>query len=342
LWVSDTLGEGGRSAACASTRIEELTSIPSTSETELKAQPFSLTALIKQMRPKQWVKNLIVFVPLLFSGKFNDPGALLAAFLCCLAFCGISSGIYVINDLKDLEADRAHPSKRFRPIAAGVISVANAWALSLFCLVAGLGAAFYVRPTLSLVCCAYVALNLAYSYWLKKLVIIDVLCIAFGFVLRAVAGAVAVHVPASGWFLLCTTLGALFLALEKRRHEVGLLAAESVSHRSVLSEYSDSLLSRLENLIAPSLLTAYIFYSFQSFHGQWMLLSVPIVLYGVMRYQYLSETGHVTGAPEEVLWGDRPVQLTVLLWLITSALVVYGHPDQWLHEMARIVDSFHW
>jgi 4-hydroxybenzoate polyprenyltransferase len=317
-----------------------LTSTPSTSETELKVQPLSLTVLIKQLRPKQWVKNLIVFVPLLFSGKFSDEGALLAAGLCCIAFCSISSGIYVLNDLNDLQADRAHPTKRFRPIAAGVISVGNAWALCLCCLAVGLGTAFYVRPTLSLVCCAYVALNFAYSYWLKKLVIIDVLCIAFGFVLRAVAGAVAVHVPASGWFLLCTTLGALFLALEKRRHEVTLLAAQSVSHRSVLSDYSVPFLSRLENLIAPSLLTAYIFYSFQSFHGQWMLLTIPIVLYGVMRYQYLSETGHVTGAPEEVLWRDRPIQLTLMLWVATCALVVYGHPEQWLHEVARSMDSF--
>jgi 4-hydroxybenzoate polyprenyltransferase len=341
LWVSDTLREGGGAAACACERTKELTSTPSTSESGQKSQSFSLAVIVKQLRPKQWVKNLIVFAPLLFSGKFSDAGALSAAALCCIAFCSISSGIYVINDLHDLEADRAHPRKRFRPIAAGVISVARAWVLSLVCLAAGMGVAFYVRPTLSLVCCAYVALNIAYSYLLKKWVIIDVLCIAFGFVLRAVAGAVAVHVPASGWFLLCTTLGALFLALEKRRHEVSLLAEQSASHRSVLSEYSVTLLSRLENLIAPSLLTAYIFYSFQSFHGQWMLLTVPIVLYGVMRYQYLSETGHVTGAPEEVLWRDRPIQLTLILWVATCALVVYGHPDQWLHELARSMDSMH-
>ena len=316
-----------------------MTSTPSTSETGRQSQPFSLQALIKQLRPKQWVKNLIVFVPLLFSGKFGEGGAVLAAAYCCLAFCSISSGIYAVNDLNDLQADRAHPRKRFRPIAAGVISVPAAWALSLFCFAAGLSLAFYVRPTLTLVCLAYIVLNFVYSYFLKKIVIIDVLSIAFSFVLRAVAGAVAVHVPASGWFLLCTTLGALFLALEKRRHEVSLLADQSASHRTVLQEYSLNLLVRLENLITPSLLTAYAFYSFQSFHGQWMLLTVPIVLYGIMRYQYLSESGHFTGAPEEVLWQDRPLQLTLILWVAACAVVVYGHPGQWLHEVARIMDS---
>ncbi len=316
-----------------------MTSTSSTNETGQTKQAFSLAVLVRQLRPKQWVKNLIVFAPLLFSGKFSDSGALLGATLCALSFCSISSGIYVVNDLNDLEADRLHPSKRFRPIASGAISTGSAWVLSMFCFLAGLALAFYVRPTLSFVCLAYIALNFAYSYWLKKLVVIDILCIAFGFVLRAVAGAVAVHVAASGWFLLCTTLGALFLGLEKRRHEVTLLAGVSAGHRSVLNEYTLTLVTRLENLIAPSLLTAYTFYSFQSFHGQWMLLTVPIVLYGIMRYQYLSDTGGVTGAPEDIVWRDRPIQLTLIIWVAICALVVYGHPGEWLHDLARSIDS---
>ncbi len=219
--------------------------------------------------------------------------------------------------------------------------MSRTWAIFLaaVCFAGGFWAAFYVRPALAAICLVYVIMNVAYSYKLKHFAIIDVLIIAFGFVLRAVAGAVAVHVPASGWFLLCTILGALFLGLEKRRYELMLLATQTTEHRQSLSGYSVALVQRLESLIAPSLLTAYTFYSFLSFHGQWMLVTVPIVLYGMMRYQYLSEFNAATGTPEDLFWKDRPIQCTLVLWTIACAAVIYGHPSQWLHELARDVDS---
>jgi 4-hydroxybenzoate polyprenyltransferase len=199
--------------------------------------------------------------------------------------------------------------------------------------------AFAVRPSLLIICLGYVVLNLVYSLGLKNIAILDVMCISSGFVFRAVAGAVAVHVFPSSWFLLCTTLGALYLAMEKRRQELILLAADSSSHRKALSDYSLSLIMRMENIVVPSLVTSYAFYTFQSPHGQWMMMTIPVVLYGVMRYQLLSEKGKSTGTPEEVLLKDRPIQTTLVLWILLCALVVYGHPGDIVRSIAHYVDS---
>jgi 4-hydroxybenzoate polyprenyltransferase len=296
-------------------------------------------AIVKQLRPKQWAKNLIIYTAPLFGGRFNDPQAILSATECVASFCLISSGIYILNDVVDVEADRAHPTKRFRPIACGELSIPLAVVIGVVCVSLGFLIAFLVRPSLVFICLAYVVLNVLYSKYLKNFAIIDIFCIASGFVLRAVAGAVAVKVMPSVWFLLCTSLGALFLALEKRRQEVLLLSGKPAT-RKVLSDYSPKLLQRIENLIVPSLVTSYAFYSFQSPHGQAMMATVPIVLYGVMRYQLLSERGSDTATPEEVFWKDRPIQMTLILWVLACALVVYGHPVSWVESVARYVDSF--
>jgi 4-hydroxybenzoate polyprenyltransferase len=295
--------------------------------------------MLKELRPKQWVKNLIVFAPLLFSHQFLERNSLLLAACCFLSFCLIASGVYVLNDVVDVEADRLHPTKKERPIASGRLSVKLASSAGAICLVGGLALSFIIRPTLATVCLGYLALNLLYSIKLKAVPILDVFCIASGFVIRAVAGAVAIHVVPSSWFLLCTTLGALFLALEKRRQELKLVAHDPTSHRKVLSEYSVNLLSRMESVIVPSLLTAYAFYSFQSPQGNWMMLTVPIVLYGMLRYQMLSERGTATGAPEEVFWRDRPIQITLILWVLTCAFVIYGNPQECVRTLGQFIDS---
>lgn len=301
----------------------------------------TLMLLVKQFRPKQWVKNLIVFAPVLFSGKFADLSAILAATACTAAFCMVSSGIYVLNDVIDVESDRMHPTKRNRPIASGRLNIRLAAAVGTAVLLAGLVTAFAVRPALVIVFIGYMALNVMYSIKLKNIVIIDIFSIATGFVLRAVAGAVAVKVAPSSWFLLCTSLGALYVAMDKRRQELKVMAAAtSATHRRVLAEYSPALLSRMEGIILPSLLTAYSFYSFQSLHSQWMMVTVPIVLYGLMRYQWLSEQGTITGAPEDVFWRDRPIQLTLVLWVLTCALVVYADPGRWVSLCGSWIDSF--
>jgi len=307
----------------------------------MKVSPNTFGLLVKQFRPKQWVKNLIVFTPLLFSGKFTEPSGIIAAAACTVAFCLISSGIYVLNDVIDVESDRAHPTKRNRPIASGRLNIKLAAAVGSIVLMAGLIMAFAVRPTLAIVFMGYMVLNVLYSLKLKNFVIIDIFSIAAGFVLRAVAGAVAVKVAPSSWFLLCTSLGALYLALEKRRQELKVVTASaSTTHRKVLAEYSPVLLARMESVIVPSLLTSYSFYSFQSPHGQWMMVTVPIVMYGLMRYQWLSEQGTTTGAPEDVFWRDRPIQVTLVLWVITCALVVYGDPGHLLNYYGSWIDSF--
>jgi 4-hydroxybenzoate polyprenyltransferase len=311
------------------------------SNATVKQSSNTFMLLVKQLRPKQWVKNLIVFAPVLFSGKFNDLSAVLAATACTAAFCMVSSGIYVLNDVIDVEADRNHPTKRNRPIASGRLNIHLAGAVGTVVLLAGLVGAFAVRPALVMVFIGYMALNVLYSIKLKNIVIIDIFSIAAGFVLRAVAGAVAVKVVPSSWFLLCTSLGALYVAMDKRRQELKVSGgSSSATHRRVLAEYSPALLDRMEGVILPSLLTAYSFYSFQSEHGNWMMITVPIVLYGLMRYQSLSEQGTITGAPEDVFWRDRPIQLTLLLWVLTCALVLYADPGSWVNSFGTWIDSY--
>jgi 4-hydroxybenzoate polyprenyltransferase len=311
------------------------------STTDIKKTSFSLKALLKQLRPKQWAKNGIVLAPLLFSGNFRNPELIQQALLCTVAFCAISSATYTLNDIADINADRAHPTKCRRPLAAGLITVPQAIVLVCLLLVFGLYCGFVVRPTIDVICLIYMAMNLLYSFKLKAVPIIDILCIALGFVLRAVAGAAAIFVTPSAWFLLCTTFGALFLALEKRRYEVVLLGTKQIEHRKVLQKYTPELIQRLESLIAPSLLATYAFYTFQATtsHGQWMMTTIPIVLYGVMRYQYLSEHGDCTGTPEDILWKDRSIQVTLLVWVAVCALVIYGNPHAWLGYVTHTIDS---
>ncbi len=310
-----------------------------------RTSPFELFGLvIKAMRPKQWTKNLIAYAPLLFSMHIHEMHLFALATACVVAFCLVSGAIYLLNDVLDAEADRHHPTKCKRPIASGKLPTSVALFACALAIIAGVTISFFVRPTLAVVTLAYLALSLLYTTKLKHTVIIDVFAIAGGFVLRAVAGAVAVSVPTSGWFLLCTSLGALFLALEKRRQELNVLGDKSLKHRRSLGLYSQDLLDRLESIIVPSLVTSYAFYSFQSSHGEAMLLTVPFVLYGVMRYMLLSVHSTITGSPEEVLFKDKPIQATILLWVIMCALVIYQGPT-WLMHWSDLLDkqkAFQW
>ncbi len=295
--------------------------------------------LLRQMRWKQWPKNLICYAPLLFSGKFHEPKAFLAASMCFVAFCMISSGIYVLNDIMDVKADRLHPIKKLRPIASGLLNMKLALAIGLVSLFGGFAIAFSLRHSLILVCLGYVGLNICYSLGLKHFAILDILCIASGFVFRAIGGAVAVNVMPSSWFLVCTTLGALFLAMEKRRQEIIVLSHESTSHRKALTDYSLPLIDRFESVVVPSLLTSYAFYTFNSPHGQYMMATIPVVIFGIMRYQLLSERGTSTGTPEEVLLNDRPIQIAVILWVLMCAVVVAFHPADLVAKISKMMDE---
>ncbi|MBK9203368.1 MAG: decaprenyl-phosphate phosphoribosyltransferase [Candidatus Obscuribacter sp.] len=328
----------------------------------------SPAVILKLLRPRQWTKNFIAFAPALFAKALLSPAVFVDVSVCVAALCFISGSVYVFNDILDIEADKKHPTKCNRPIASGKISVSAAFTVGCLSLVLSFLLAYLVRPALCLVILAYILLQVAYVTKLKHRVILDVFSIAAGFVLRAVAGAAAAsstssaivdmlglasspalggaQVGASGheillspWFLICTSMGALFLALEKRKAEFKFLGADAAGHRQVLGKYTPALILRMEAIIVPTLVTAYCLYSFNSTYGPWMMISVPPVLYGIMRYMVLSERDTTTGSPEEVLLKDRPIQNTVLLWVASCLAVVYGDLSTHLHNLIRFIDG---
>jgi 4-hydroxybenzoate polyprenyltransferase len=285
-----------------------------------------LLALVQAMRPKGWTKNVLLFVGLVFALRLSDPQSVMQACWAFVVFCSVSSAGYLFNDIADVEQDRMHPRKRHRPLASGRISAAHARALGATLLLLGLGGAFALNLRFGLVTLAYVLLNAAYNAGLKRIVLLDVFVLATFFVIRAIAGAVAIDVPISPWLYVCTILAALFLGLAKRRHELILLGDEASSHRSILSEYSAALLEQLITIVTASLVMAYSLYVFSAENlpkDHSMMITVPIVLFGIFRYLYLVHRRDVGGAPEEVLLGDWPMIVTVVLLGATSVGVLY-------------------
>jgi 4-hydroxybenzoate polyprenyltransferase len=291
--------------------------------------------LVLSLRPGQWTKNLLVFAGLLFGnasvgrGLFDGP-TLVRATAAFVIFCALSGVVYLVNDITDRESDRQHPIKARRPIASGVLSVAVAIAAAIVIGGSALAGAALLGRAFLLVAASYLGLQLLYSGRLKQIVIIDVLAIALGFVLRAVAGAVAVDVAISHWLLVCTILLALFMALAKRRHEIVLLADGATSHRPILREYSPYLLDQMIAVVTASTLIAYIFYTIspeteQKFGTQWLGLTIPFPLYGIFRYLYLVHRREGGGSPADLLLTDRPLLACVALWALAVALIIY-HP----------------
>jgi len=291
-------------------------------------RPSVLRTLLVTLRPEQWTKNLLVFAGIMFGGRLLDIDAVSSAIGAFAIFCGLSSTVYIFNDLADRDADKQHPLKGTRPIASGDLPVGIAAAAGLAIGGAALLGATLMRPALGLVSAAYLLLLLLYSAALKHLVIIDVLVIAGGFVLRAVAGAVAVDVPISHWLLVCTTLLALFLALSKRRHELTLLGDGAVGHRRILEEYSPYLLDQMIAVVTASTLVAYTLYTTDaetaSRLGTGRLgLTIPFVLYGIFRYLYLVHQKRGGGSPSTMLVTDRPLLACVALWGLSVAVLLY-------------------
>ena len=289
--------------------------------------------LLISARPEQWTKNLFVFAGLLFGHRLLDGQAVAFAAAAFAIFCALSSAVYLFNDVADREGDRVHPLKRTRPVATGELSPRAAVIAAGFLGAAALPAALQVRPGLAVVAGAYLVILLLYSTLLKHVVIVDVLTIAAGFVLRAVAGAVAVDVPISQWLLVCTTLLALFLVLSKRRHELTLLADGATEHRRILEEYSPYLLDQMVGVVTASTLVAYAIYatSAETAHrlGTDRLgLTIPFVLYGIFRYLYLVHQKRGGGSPSALLLADRPLLACVALWVVSVVLILYtplGH-----------------
>ena len=274
------------------------------------------------VRPRQWSKNLIVLAALVFSGHWCEPVAVAQALGAAFAFSLLAAAVYCINDCVDAQADRLHPAKRRRPIAAGLVSVAEARLVAVVLASAGLSLALMLDPALACVLLLYGVLNLGYTLRWKAIALVDVMIVASGFLLRAVAGALVLHVTASAWLLACTTFLSLFLALVKRRQEL-LHFEDGIerNHRSVLAQYSIPLLDQLITSTLTVALITYILYSFFS-HQPVFMFTVVFVVYGLFRYLYLVHHQRSGGSPEEVLLTDRPILLTVLLWGGTSALLV--------------------
>ena len=285
-------------------------------------------ALLASLRPRQWVKNLFVFAGVIFSQQMLTPLAwtALGAFV---IFCGLSGATYLFNDVMDAERDRLHPSKRLRPIASGVLSRPTAVVFGVLLLSGCLAAAFLIGVSFGLVALGYGVLLTAYSLWLKHMVILDVLTVAVGFVLRAVAGAVAVEAEISGWLLICTILIALFLALGKRRHEYRSLARNAAAHRPILAEYSESFLDQMISVVTASTVTAYALYTMSpetvaKFHTRLLPLTLPFVLYGIFRYLYLLYRRDLGGNPSDLFVSDRALLFDALLWMLATFAIIYG------------------
>ena len=301
---------------------------PESSPAETSGRRSFVVSLLISMRPNQWTKNLIVFAGLLFAMKLFEPAAVVTATEGFVIFCALSGVVYLLNDVMDRESDRRHPTKSLRPIAAGDLPVSIAITAAGLIGAVSLGTAFALGWRFGAVATAYVALQALYSGPLKHVVIIDVLTIAIGFVLRAVAGAVVINVVISHWLFVCTILLALFIALAKRRHELVLLADGATSHRPILGEYSAYLLDQMIAVVTASTLIAYIFYTIspeteQKFGTSWLGLTIPFPIYGIFRYLYLVHQREGGGSPTDLLLDDRPLLACVILWAIAVVLIVY-------------------
>jgi 4-hydroxybenzoate polyprenyltransferase len=287
-----------------------------------------MRALFATLRPQQWVKNFVLFAGLIFSQNLSRLDMGLKTLVGFGLFCLLSSSVYILNDILDVESDRKHPLKSTRPIAKGDIKVSTAVFLFIILALVSLSLSFWLSPLFALTAISYFILNLLYSVYLKQVVIIDVMCIALGFVIRAVAGAVLIGVEISAWLIVCTTLLALFLGFGKRRYELLLLEAQATDHRKSLSEYSPYFLDQMISVVTASTVVAYAFYTIspeieQKLGTKHMDLTIPFVLYGVFRYLYLIHQKEGGGSPTKMLLNDKPILANIILWLLAVILIVY-------------------
>jgi 4-hydroxybenzoate polyprenyltransferase len=286
-----------------------------------------LTGLIKTMRPKQWLKNVFVFAPLVFDVKLFNLRYLAQTIAGFVLLCLVSGAVYIINDLADIEGDRQHPRKRSRPLAAGQISVRAAIIGAIVILLIALPLGFLLNYVLGAILTGYLLLQIAYSFWLKNVVILDVLIVASGFLLRVAAGVPLVDAERfSPWLYICMMLGALLIGFGKRRHELTLLKENANAHRRSLEEYNLPLLDHAISIVTSSTLLAYALYTFSAPNlppNHTMMLTIPFVLYIIFRYLYLIHVKEMGGAPEEIVLSDRPLQAAILLWGLSVIVVMY-------------------
>ncbi len=280
-----------------------------------------LRYLLISMRPKQWMKNLFVFAALVFVRGFTDAGKVAATAEAFILFCLVSSAVYLVNDVVDREADKTHPTKKNRPVAAGLLSPSVAIIAALLLSGGALLASFYLSVLFGGVLSAYVALNLLYSFCLKRFVILDVFSIALGFVLRVAGGAAVIAVPVSVWIIVCTFFLTLFLAVNKRLAELELSPGGS---REVLLSYSHGLLAELRTVSLSTVIIAYTFYTFSSEHSKLLMLTVPIVLYGLFYYMHaLKNRSQGHGDPTDIVLREPALKITIALYGLVSAAILF-------------------
>ncbi len=288
-----------------------------------------LIQFTRALRPYQWSKNLLLFAALIFSKRFLHPIDLLQTCLAFLFFCLTSGWVYVVNDVRDREADRQHPIKRLRPLASGDLKPVPALILASLLLVLGIVCSVQISPLLSLALVLYALMNLAYTFGLKNIVILDIVLIAVGFVLRAVAGAWAIAVPISHWLLVCTFFLALFLVTGKRRNELVRLGDKATGHRPILHEYNEAILDQMIGVVTAAAIIAYALYTVDGetvdkFGTDNLIYTIPFVVYGIFRYFYLIYKQQLGGAPEKILIHDVHILATVFLWLGMVIFILYG------------------
>lgn len=283
-----------------------------------------IKAIVKLLRPKQWIKNFFIFAAIVFSGNFFNTHILYANVLTFILFCFTSSSIYVLNDIVDIEKDRCHPDKKNRPLPSGRVSKKQAIILDFFIVCAVLFFSYmYLSIKVSAILITYMLINVAYCFKLKNMVIIDVMVITFGFVLRVESGSLATGVQVSSWLFLCTILLSLFLALNKRKSEIITLKDKSGSHRKILEEYSVDMLDKMLTIVTPSILMAYCLYTFSSVQSKTMIFTIPFILYGIFRYEYLMDKKNIGGKPEDVFGKDKPFLINIVMWGISVLVIIY-------------------
>ena len=285
--------------------------------------------LLQALRPYQWTKNALVFAALVFAQDLGDPGKVLLAVGAFVVFCAASSSVYLFNDIADRERDRRHPVKRDRPIAAGRVSVGTAAAVAAVLAAGAMAGAWAVNAQLATVIGAYLLLQLAYNLGLKSLPIVDALCVASGFLLRAIAGAVAIDEPMSSWLLICTSFASVFISFAKRRHEFSTLMDKATSHRESLSGYTATTLDQFLVISAGATLLSYALYTTDvetvtKFGDNRLLLTLPLVMYGLFHYLDLVQRGEATGDPSLALVRDKPLLITVGLYALLVVVLLYA------------------
>ena len=286
-----------------------------------------LIEILKSLRPQQWIKNFFIFAPLIFSRNVLHPAAVLTAAATFAVFCIVSSAHYIFNDLMDIEEDKLHPIKSKRPLASGRLPKGAAVAAMLVLAAIGLGLAAAIGLPILIVSLVYLVLQVAYSIRLKHVVILDIFVVAAGFVIRVVAGGLAIKVMISSWLLICTMLLALFLAMSKRRHELILLESEAANHRPILKEYNTYLLDQMISVVTASTLVAYCLYTISEetvakFGTRRLIWTVPFVLYGIFRYLYLIHQKNEGGSPEHLILKDKPLLADIFCWIIAAGLIL--------------------